>query len=367
MSLDLRVFEIPPERRYWVIRPGRGGAYFKNFKRSNIVAIGHADEISLPDPSDLTNAVVVEALLGRFTEFYKNSSQAKSRLSNLYGQVRRFIVDIKVDDIVITVTPSSIVAGRVLSPAYVSNESSVYDIVDSIPVICDYKLKRTVVWGRECRRDRIPYELENSLHNPSAVFEISNTDKVSILNHWLSPIHTSDGSLHLSSKIEKEELIGNRPVTQFSALLDKVELVSKRIADAIEEGIEFKDWPLDSFLNDDGYEYVLTTKQAFMSPGDHFTQLKAPPLQRYVFALIFANLFTANITFANEDFSHISDDQKQSILVVANRFSVGEGFEKIRSNLKLEMKEQDERVVETEPSQDDKDFPENESTPDVPI
>lgn len=380
MNNTLYLYEIDPNRRYWVIRSGRGGEYVDHFRKSGVTAIGHADEYI---PSNFFKNEIGDEngryylskeqcnkIIGDHLDIAsRDNSVKKGQAANINGQIRRFLNEVKVNDIVVTVSANEVMSGRILSKPYfcsdlmkISNSNN-----EESSMICSYSLRRDVIWARRYKRETIPYVLENSFRNVSTIFEVSSSDKKSILNHWLSPAHISGDTLHLSSRIESKRSIGNRSMTQLSCLLDKLELLSYNIAESLEKGKSIDSSAHLSYLNkSNDYDYLLTTQQAFMSPGDHFIQLSTNKLQLKVYAILFASLFNTELVLADDQKGEIDENNKQSIMLIAKKVGADENFEKIQQDLNLKLKKPDDKVMNSNQPTDDQ-FPESEKSNKTPI
>lgn len=379
MNDIFHLYEIDPKRRYWVIRSGHGGEYVQHFRKYNVTAIGHVDKyiplLSLGDKDRdqqgryQLSEEQCEAIVAMHAEAAgKDVSNSKGAVSNINGQIRRFLNEVNVGDVVVTISSHEIMWGRILSRPYLcldSMEISLDGYDNKTSSICAYKLRRDVVWSRRYKRDTIPYVLENSFRNVSTIFEVSSSDKKSILNHWLSPAHILGDTLHLSSRIETERSIGNRSMTKLSTMLDELELLSFNIAERLKNGEAIRSDD-QSLFNEGSYEYLLTTQQAFMSPGDHFIQLSADRIQLAVYAILFASLFGANLVFADEQKILIKEEDKQSIILLAKKAGGENKFEELKQDLQLKLKKPDEKVMNST-SQNEPQFPVSVNSDKTPI
>lgn len=380
MTAPLHLYRISSGRRYWVIRPGPDGRFIEHFRRYHIAAIGHAEKVDFenilagrsPDNgttyalSDEEKQQIIES---QYEIATADEEHSKSRAGNLSGQTKRFVNEIQVNDIVLTVTPHEVMAGRVLSDVYY--DTSMMEIGDpqdpQHKTFCDYQLRRKVVWDRRFRRSSIPYILENSFKNTGTIFEVSGDNKVSILNHWLTPIHIEGETLHLSTRIERDNSIGNRPLTKFSTLLNELETASKNIADRITNGEDIDISKLTEYLSEpQGYTYVLTTQQAFMSPGDHFVQLKSNLLHLNIYAILFVALFQTNVALAEQKHELLTPQLQQKIATIGDGLRKNYNFDDTKEQLQLELKKQNDKVLDSKQDLEDL-FPESEPSTNTPI
>jgi len=313
-----------------------------------------------------------EAIIRQFLALGRTENTNKARLSNLAGQLNRFLLEISLNDIVITVDSGSIMAGRVISDPYISDEPLTYSDAERGTIECSYKLKRDIVWGKRLSREDIPYELESTLRNNSAVFEIADIKKAGIVKHWLSPIHFSDDTLHISTRIENTESISNHEMTRLSSALDSLEIASKNIASLIEQRGGVGNVDLAALLSaPTGYRYALTTQQAFMSPGDHFIQLSGCVLQRAIYAILFASMFGSEVAFAEQPIELLNTQVVDEIISVGVRLQDELRLEEVKESLDLRLPDQDEDVIrsgnERADQNEDDEFPTFSYSDDTPI
>ncbi len=379
MSNTLELYEIDKNRKYWVIRSGKGGQYFNHFRKSNVTAIGHADSYIPPEYLEnldengckyLSKQEYKIIITNHLDIASKNKAIKKGQASNINGQIRRFLSDISVDDIVVTITPDFVMAGRILSEPYICTEPMKIKkggIDEEFLSECKYSLRRNVIWTEKYQRETIPYILENSFRNVSTVFEVSSPNKVSILNHWLSPAHICGDTLHLSSRIEAQNSIGNRSMTQFSSILDKLELLSHNITIRLDNDEKINPADYSSYItNSEEYEYLLTTQQAFMSPGDHFIQLSSKKLQLQVYAILFAALFGTNLVLADDHKDNINTQTHSSLLAIAEKVRETEDFGKIQKDLNLQLRKHGNQILDPTNTTENT-FPTSEVSSRIPI
>jgi len=260
-------------------------------------------------------------------------------------------------------------AGRVTSEPYISHEPIEYEVSPDNIVTCEYKIRRNIIWSRRYARESIPYELENSFRNTMAVFEIGSEKKVDIVNHWLTPIHIKGSDILISSRIENDASIGNHPIARFSVMLDELELLSSYLAHVLEsEDKEISIKEYESYQAEYGhtYEYKLTTQQAFMSPGDHFIRLPGDIKQLKLYAILFALLFQANVSFAGDSAEVVSEEQLYSIEAIVEALKDKNDFENVIDRLKLKLPKENKDVINPETNTDEL-FPAAENSPDMPI
>lgn len=264
----MRAYQIPSNRRYWVVR-AEGGAYYQNFVQNSIVAIGHFDELEiqvgdtknfLPDYEELRTTTITKAKLKEL-----NRRQAASQFS----QIKHFIFDIGVGDWVITVSSASIRVGLVTSTPYIENTPNItyHDTYQNNSTTMNFKLRRNVDWGPSISRANIPYGLQATLKANQTVF---NVDKhVEAIAHTLYPSFILNRALHLSIRIRTKDEIKNQSMVSLLNFLNEIEIFAKESEHLTVEN--FND-ALLHYLRQ--HLLTLTTKAQYHSPGDIWAKIK---------------------------------------------------------------------------------------------
>ncbi|WP_318491666.1 hypothetical protein [Photobacterium leiognathi] len=378
----IEVFDIPKDRKYWVVRAGENAAFFNHFRSNSVIAIGHADGIDFNGIEGMLDNEQKAYIKKQHYSLLKSRNESSNQIGNKNSQVNRFLQSISINDVIITVTSNSIMAGRVTSDAYESETPIGYQVSAENYSECYFRLRRNVTWSRRYPRDKLPFELENVLRNHSAVFQISEEKKVDILNHWLAPIYIKENSICMSTRIEQEESISNRTITRYSSLLDELELVAEYLSTAGEEA-SVEDYKAYKAHNLNSYEYQLTTQQSFMSPGDNFIRLRASQrIKLKYYAMAFALLFGCSAVFAEEDHDSNKAQNLQPVLssIIAQVID-SHDFPDIASRLDLRLPHQNADVlrssrepirertvaVQTDQAFGDDEFPTNNVSGDTPL
>ncbi|MGU5580551.1 hypothetical protein [Aeromonas hydrophila] len=317
--MTIVINRIPESRKYWIVRAGEDASFFNHFKTNHVIALGHADVVldvmsiienplELLQTGEVRRSAVDQSLL--FDNFQINSDAIKNdiiekhraelllngdtnhKVGNQNAQVRDFVKLIAPNDIVITVNKNSVMAGRVISGLYISDNPIVYRRGD-VESSCEYKLRYNVVWSRAYPRTMIPYVLEKALKNTRAISKMSDDDTIKILNHWLSPIHEMGDKVCFSVVIGSTNNISNAHLSAFSRSLDVLEALSIFIDSRRMEGrhnISVEEFEI--FFQQRQYNIFgalsLTSQHAFMSPGFQFFQLDGSETKKAIYALIFA-------------------------------------------------------------------------------
>ena len=283
------IYEIQPEKRYWVVKTDHG-KFFEHFKQNSLIAIGHLDDLSLaeckkrPYEPDFTNLK---------KELEKSHLETKKRpgyTTNHFKQVRSFISDLKIGDWVIIKNEEIILIGRVTGFPRISKEP-LYKKPVNIEQKLTFQLRRKVHWGPYLPIRNVPLALKNSLSAQQSFYNIDR-HKIAI-HHLIFPWFKCSDNLYLSARINTEKEISNFYLSNFFVLLNEIELISKvfneNTLDAEIFSNEFKNFVRENKFN-------LTTKASFSSPGDvwakvQFAALSRMPMKMTYLVVIYAMLF----------------------------------------------------------------------------
>lgn len=289
--------------RIWVIRSGDDAKYYRHLRSKKLTAIGHVDSSYITAlPSGPLDEKSSKQILDKYATVLKEKDKSKSYIATQVNQVRRFLFEVSIGDTVLTVDKKNVLVGFVESDPFLSREGVVLESsLDNKGDVCEFPIRRKMVWGNAVSKDSLPYNVERSFRNTSTIFEISDPDKVKSLNHWLYPVHISENEMRCSLLIKQKEEIPNRELTNLSAYFDQLEAYARFIASKVKDGdIELSTDELERFLS--GYnEYTLTTQHAFMSEGLQYVQFKGDRIEKMVFGALFSLLFASSSLAEDKD------------------------------------------------------------------
>ncbi|CED57100.1 putative uncharacterized phage protein [Aliivibrio wodanis] len=340
----INALHIPGERKYWFVRSGNdGGKYFRNFKENNVVALGHADNAELDIENNTTiSDTELEAIINGAKRSYQRNEDSRSSISSKTNQLKRFLTEIKKDDIIITVTSDRVLAGKVISDCYYSTE--ILSTPDSDDVNqskdCRYAVRYDMDWGSTKKRDMLPFVLEKSFKYTGSVLSISDDEQIKALNHWLFPIHYVDNQVRCSLKINSQNELSNRQLSRLSSIFDEIELLATYI-ESNESNFNFDGFIEYSSEQADNYNYTLTAQHLFMSPGHQFLQLSGSDTKKALFAIIFAALFNTQVAFADTDSSAYENISSEDIQLIVSRYKEVNRFEAISDSLSINLPTED--------------------------
>ena len=122
MTTELKLREISSETNYWVVRAGEAGKFFQHFTQGNIISIGHLNEMPSVSTSQINDTSEFEQLLTSYKAQLVPNQKSKSSTTVKISQVKKFVSDIKVGDVVLSLSDDYIIAGTVSSEAYIDDD-----------------------------------------------------------------------------------------------------------------------------------------------------------------------------------------------------------------------------------------------------
>ncbi|HHQ4611499.1 TPA: hypothetical protein ACSP2B_003770 [Aeromonas veronii] len=351
LQKKFQVRVVDSSLNYWVVRAGEDAAYLSHFKHNNLVAIGHLDKMEFL-PSDIEDRKQLLTLLSKYQRQLLDEKNSKASATNKSGQVYRFITEMKVGDIIISLDERQILTGVITSNAYKDNRQKVIRSGDGAVVgsPLTYSLRRNVSWGNPVSRHAAPAAVRSSLRANQAVFCVS--EHWQTLNHWLSVIFTKDDAVYFSSKIMQTQQISNFDVSQFSRILNIFEAVSSALSSSFKDNIYddaiyiseyYTQGEIIAFI-DSAYarclthrEFQLKTQQSFMSPGDYWGSLTGDKVKNVIFIMAFCALFNCEAVFADVMDMEIADLNKDAVNTLVEHIKEKEGFDHVEKGLKIKL------------------------------
>ncbi|MDG2662393.1 hypothetical protein P7M31_16105 [Vibrio parahaemolyticus] len=316
----IRFTTISDDTKYWFVRAGNnGGKYFYHFKDNDVVALGHANiaELNFDEQHEL-NGDDKAAIIGSVRNALNHSGESPSQISNKTNQLNRFLNEMNIGDIVISINDTSMMAGIVTSDTYYSSVALAPSDSTS-NVHCEFLLRCNVRWGRVKPRGLMPTELEKAFRFTGSVMQFSLEEQIKALNHWLYPVHMTEEEVCCTLRINSREDLSNHQLTRLSKFLDDLELVTAYFETSFSESAELSLEELLQFIdmNRADFSYTLKAQHLFMSPGHQFIQLPGSNNRKYLYAALL-NLLLSNETLAFENlpsgFEQINNAPVQQIM-----------------------------------------------------
>lgn len=319
--------ERPAEQRIWVVRAS-GGYYVRHFRRSGLMAIGHLNDIGLPEgPVSGASAFKFEKALKS-----AHSDRTKASITSHSKQAEAFCIAIKKDDLVVTIDAQGLMVGRVMdSDAYIDYTPIVLKSDGEPDDKMRHQLRRAVSWGPHIPRKAVPIAMEMTLFAHQTVF---NIDRYwASVYHLLYPCFTHEGRLYLSANIRQQDAIDNYSISQFFGLLSGVEVMAKLLAS---DSDEWQDYPQNLPELRESLDLSLSSKAEFMSPGTVWSTLLLDPGGILWAAVIYVMLFGGDLKFFKAD-GIIDTHTRQKVWNHVLRLRKTHDVEKVQRALKVEV------------------------------
>lgn len=268
----IQIIEKPEGQRYWVVR-AQGGDYVQHFRQGSTIAIAHLNPLNLPDEG---NTPFVPELSELKKTIFVNEARAgatawKYRAQTRYGQVRTFVADMAIGDLVVTIDSSRLMVGRIVGHPKIDTVPVrvVHDPIENHYTEMAFDLRRDVNWGPVIKRAHLPTAMKRSISARQTVFNIDNYWES--LYHLLYPVFVHNNQLYLSTRIEQKEPISNFSISLLLLVLTELEVFSRASeALSVKGMIDFQEL-FNTFLEND--DFILSTTAEFMSPGSIWSQL----------------------------------------------------------------------------------------------
>lgn len=352
MQKKIKVDSVNLNARCWVVRPGTRYKFSKEFLAGQFVAIGHLDGYLFGDKRDLSQSDFL-----RINEVI----ESKDFTRNVKSQVMNFITDMEVGDVVFTMTSHAVIPGIVKSVA-LFDPKIIRPQENSRET---FSIRREVEWGSPIDRYSVPLTISRKFLAYQAVFSLG--DYSTEIYHWLSSFFINDDSYYSSLRIEQEGSINHHALKSLSEVIDRIQVLS-----LLAENSELKeDISLDyiksqmELMYDDG-RLTLTAQQMLMSPGDFWLGLKTQSKKSGVLFLLLMAMIVGeadNVAFASDVYKEQVPAAKAIMAKHGKMLTEDINIIKVREQLKLQPKKQNNKFVEANPNDfDDGDVPKDLDT-----
>lgn len=346
----ISVHKVDLTAKCWVVRPGVRYRYFSYFIENNVIATAHLDGLT-PGNIDFTSEISRAEIGDRIDGLDRIGSR------NIHTQIESFISDMRIGDVVFTLSGESVVPGVITSLPYFDRERLSDD-----PDNSGFHVRRDVTWGDPIRRRDVPLAIQKSFNAYQAVFSLG--DRSDEVLHWLMSFFITDDTFCTSLRIEQHEAIKHHTLKQLSELVDRVQVISLLIGESFEG--EFSNdiiqMQMDRFYENG--QLTLTAQQMLMSPGDVWLQFRTPNRRAGIFfIMLMGAIFNQNVAFASVDDNQIMQEISSHIAGKAEIAKNGLNFERVSQSLELHVKRQNRNFVRANPTSRERntglDFPED--------
>lgn len=231
----LNVEQIPKERNYWLIRTESGKFYF-DFLENNYVSIGW-DEFS---DINIFKNTEESKLKEHIASFYKN----EKRPGYIYNQIRRFMFDIKIGDMILIPSEnSSQIAFGIVQETFFIRDTNNNNITNLKNPKCNFKKCIKVKWKSKIFKDRFDPYLKMLLFTHTTITNVN--DYKGYINRLLYSNYILDDTIHVTFNITTKSNINA------VELLNFLNLISEESIDVFNQvtGSNFKKDTVDVKLN----------------------------------------------------------------------------------------------------------------------
>lgn len=282
----MQIHSVPEGQSVWVVRCEHGD-FFQHFRSFGLVAIGHMDEDA---KGKVAPQFLLKSLDQRLSDAYerliKSDDATRSSINARLGQVRRFIEDIAIGDLVVTMaTYSRLVIGRVIGNAYF--DDSPMNLKASSPhhrpLTLKFGLRRRVAWGPVVERAELPQATRRALNGNMTLFNVDSHARA--IHHLLYAAFEDDVGLHTTINLTQPKDLDNFSVSTLFRFLSQAEALAEAAAQL--DGADFTENALLAKYQQIllSGELGLTSKAQFMSEGDVWSTLakSAQPIIKALF------------------------------------------------------------------------------------
>ena len=288
-------------------------------------------------------------------DFYINEdippSDKRSKTTEFH-QGHRFINDINIGDIVLTIGKDHISIGRVSSQTQI-NRLLTQPSINNIQRGPQHRLYKEVQWFAHKSRRRgnnIPSVISRLIQSPPLTVYSANEYRESIFS-WAFPFYSMNDTLNVSTNILSTAQINSGTKSRYQLLLCQIEIFAKQLGQNItEDNIQTALSQLEQIDLENLWTATATEKAEYMSPGFSWSCIHGMgAIERAIFLAIVLSLFgnqanaeeqerqvTALLNQQNTPHTSIVDMLNEAKEKIARNFKAVE----IRNELSLEIPRQ---------------------------
>lgn len=342
-EMDIKIFEPPSNRRYWVVKAD-AGKYYKLFLENSLIAIGHFNDFSIGRANSNPFVATSDEIKKSMTIKRDNKDIINT---NNFGQVNSFVNEMKIGDWVITKSSNYVRIGMITSEAMLDDTKVIHTIHKGQPqernISLDFKLKRDVTWGPEVLIEHLPTDIFISLRSPMTLYNIDQ--HMESICFTLYPFFKINDTLHFSIQIAQVNDISNFYLTKVFEYLNELEFLSQTDIDSTNIDELYKAY-IDAGI------FNLSTQASFHSPGDIWAKVViAGSKSKMINAILIYSMLFGNTHLGIDGIMDIESRQKIWDVLV-KRIDMNAINETVK-NLDLKMPEYDTKEIESLPNKDE--------------
>ncbi len=193
---------IVKDRKYWLVRTD-SGAHYDDFTMHNYISLGWdyiTKEIFYAKKEDEVKGLIfLQEKAAPTADDDEVSNDIPGRVTSIYNKLKRFIDEIKIDDVVVIPSKNSdqitigiIESDVVEDPDYAKNYLKENPSTEITP--CPYSKRRHVNWVKTIRKEKVDVYLTKALSSHHAISDVS--DYSSYINRELYSIYQSGDMIH---------------------------------------------------------------------------------------------------------------------------------------------------------------------------
>ncbi|GBO47689.1 MULTISPECIES: hypothetical protein [Pectobacterium] len=348
MQRKIKVESVNLNAKCWVVRPGTRYKFAKEFISDSFVAIGHLDGYLFGEKRSINS----ERDLVNISEIIDSDKFTR----NVRSQVLNFISDMNVGDVIFTMTSSQIIPGVIKSEPYYDPNTIRIQQKDGET----FSVRRDVEWGSIIDRKDVPLTISRSFLAYQAVFSLGNYSTE--VFHWLSSFFIDGDGYYSSLRIEQKGSINHHALKALSEVIDRIQVIALLAENNnLTEDISLEYLKEQMEVMYEEGRLTLTAQQMLMSPGDFWLGLNTKSKKSGVIFLLLMALIVGevnNVSFASEDYKREVPAAQAIIEKHGDIIKEGINIEKMKAQLMLETKKQNNKFVEANPNDfDDGDVP----------
>lgn len=215
---DIPIVIIPEDRKYWLVRT-QSGEFYDEFFHDGFIGIGwnefsDIEKFRNSDKDEITNLISIT--------YKPEEGQKPPQPGRIYGQIYRFLFELKVNDIVMIPSNNSshISFGVIESDTYI--EEVTETAVDM--GFCSFAKRREVNWIKTVQRDRLDPYLYRMMQAHQAISNAN--DYANYIDRTLHSYYIKGEKAHLVVDVKQENQIPAVDMISYvGTLLDLVPLI----------------------------------------------------------------------------------------------------------------------------------------------
>lgn len=319
-----KVFVYPEGQRIWLVRAS-GGKHFQNFLKHGVVAIAHIDKLIKKHAlKEIPSRDILRRYLEAETDNFFESPltvlktlddakdeadsdielaeeeyfESKMSLANREAQVNKFVQEMRLGDLVVTLCKSDIVIGQFTSDSYIDEtvlSNTVYRGAKEPKIeYLDSKLRRNVAWGKPFSRELISAGLKKPLLARNTVSSLDeNWDKIYSL---IYPVFVRRDIVYFSNRVAKSGPVSTRSMCRLLDFVVCTQLATDALLKQTFPGFDLAKL-LEESLHGTDFQERLTSQAEVMSPGYfHHAVRVLDGVRPEVYARILAALLAFGLT-----------------------------------------------------------------------